>query len=100
MIIIAGNVYVDPSKVEEFVAEARSTMRLGTKNPGCISISFTLDDKEQGSVLVLERWKDQQSLDVHLAQKEVLAIFTKWGPVMRNEVRKYDATNERDPRDA
>ncbi|WP_442845858.1 putative quinol monooxygenase [Leeuwenhoekiella sp. H156] len=99
MIIIAGNVYVNPFEVEAFVSEARTTIPLGLKNKGCISISFTLDDKDAGSMLVLERWKDQASLDKHLAQPEVVALFTKWGPKMRNEVKKYDALNERDPRD-
>ena len=50
-------------------------------------------------MLVLERWIDQASLDKHLAQPEVIALFTKWGPKMKNEVKKYDALNERDPRD-
>jgi hypothetical protein len=29
----------------------------------------------------------------------VVALFTKWGSSMRNEVRKFDATNERSPRE-
>lgn len=98
MIIIAGNVFVDPTEIEEFVKEARATMALGKANEGCISITFTIDDKETGSVLVLERWKDQALLDRHLSLPEVVAIFSKWGPKMNNEVKKYDASNERDPR--
>tara|TARA_R110002020_G_scaffold144572_6_gene317628 strand:+ start:250 stop:549 length:300 start_codon:yes stop_codon:yes gene_type:complete len=99
MIIIAGNVYVSPSDIEAFVKEARKTIPLGLKNPGCVSMSFTLEDKSTGSMLVLERWKDQKSLDKHLAQAEVISLFKKWGSKMKNEVKKYDATNERDPRD-
>lgn len=99
MIIIAGYVNVSPKEVENFVAEARKTIPLGLNNPGCISISFTLEDKEKGTMLVLERWKDQTSLDKHLSQPEVIALFTKWGPIMRNHVKKYDGLNERDPRD-
>ncbi|GAA1086070.1 hypothetical protein GCM10009579_03380 [Streptomyces javensis] len=31
------------------------------------------------------------------ASPKVMALFTKWGPHMRNEVRKIDVLNERDP---
>lgn len=72
---------------------------LGLKTPGCISLSFTLDDKEKGAVLVLERWKDQSALDKHLSLTEVVALFEKWSSKIRTEVRKHDASNERDPRD-
>jgi len=33
-----------------------------------------------------------------LLKIEVIGLIKKWGPKMRNEVRMYDASNERDPR--
>jgi quinol monooxygenase YgiN len=98
-LFIAGRVYVDPTEVEELVAEARQTMPLALANPGCLLFSFTLDDRAAGSMLVLEHWRSQQALDAHLAQPAVIALFTKWGGKMRNEVRKFDAHNERSPRE-
>lgn len=99
MLIICGNVFVEPAEVEEFVAEARKTIPLALANTGCLFISFTLDDPAAGSILVLERWRDQQELETHLAKPEVVALFTKWAGKMKNEVMKYDATNERSPRE-
>lgn len=99
MIIVAGNVFVSSDEVETFVNEARKTIPLGLSNPGCVNLTFTVDDKEKGSMLVFELWKDQASLDKHLTQPEVITLFTKWAPKMRNEVKKYDALNERNPRD-
>lgn len=98
-LIIAGRVYVDPTEVEELVAEARQTIPLALANPGCLLFSFTLDDRAAGSMLVLEHWHSQQALDAHLAQPAVIALFTKWGSRMKNEVRKFDAHNERSPRE-
>jgi quinol monooxygenase YgiN len=97
MLIIAGQVFVDTSEIETFVAEARKTIPLAYENKGCLFISFTVDDHNAGSMLVLERWKDRISLDEHLSRIEVKELFTKWGSKMRNEVRMYDASNERDP---
>jgi quinol monooxygenase YgiN len=98
MLIIAGQVFVNTLEIETFVSEARKTIPLAYENEGCLFISFTVDDHKQGSMLVLERWKDRESLDKHLSRIEVIELFTKWGPKMRNEVRMYDASNERDPR--
>ena len=99
MIIIAGLVHVAPDRVLEFVAEAQATYPIAAANAGSRLISFAVHDAATGTVAVLETWTSQEALDRHLATPEVIAIFTKWGPHMRNEVRKFDATNERDPRD-
>ncbi|MEU7145361.1 antibiotic biosynthesis monooxygenase [Nocardia sp. NPDC046473] len=97
-IIVSGRVFVPTRDVETFVAEAQSTYPIAAANPGNLLISFTLHDAASGTVTVLEQWSSQEALDRHLATPEVKALFTKWIPHMRNEVRKFDVTNERDPR--
>jgi len=99
MLIIAGHVFVAPSDVDAFLADARSTLALGRAAEGNLFFSFTLDDPAEGSVTVLERWRDKASLEAYLARSEVVAIFTRWMGRMRNEVKMYDASNERSPRD-
>ncbi|MDR7302945.1 putative quinol monooxygenase [Haloactinomyces albus] len=98
MIIIAGRVQVSPADLDEFIADARATYPVAAANPGNILISFCVDDATTGTVTVLEEWSSQEALDRHLSAPEVIAIFTKWGPRMHNQVRKFDALNERDPR--
>jgi quinol monooxygenase YgiN len=97
-IIVAGRVFVPPGDVDTFVAEARSTYPVAAANPGNVLISFSVEDAATGAVTVLEQWTSQEALERHLATPEVRAMFAKWGPHMRNEVRKFDARNERDPR--
>lgn len=97
-LIVAGRVFVPAGDVETFIAEAQATYPIAAANPGNVLISFCVEDAAAGSVTVLEQWASQEALDRHLAAPEVLALFAKWGPHMRNEVRKYDAFNERDPR--
>lgn len=99
MLIIAGHVFVAPFDVDAFLADARSTLALGRAAEGNLFFSFTLDDPAEGSVTVLERWRDKASLEAYLARSEVVAIFTRWMGRMRNEVKMYDASNERSPRD-
>jgi quinol monooxygenase YgiN len=97
-LIVAGRVFVPTVDVHTFVAEAKATYPVAAANPGNILISFCLDDATTGAVAVLEQWASQDALDRHLSTPEVTALFTKWAPVMRNEVRKYDVVNERFPR--
>ncbi|MGC0420058.1 putative quinol monooxygenase [Embleya sp. AB8] len=97
-IIIAGRVFVPAKDVETFIAEAQSTYPIAAANPGNVSISFCVEDAATGTVTVLEQWASQEALDRHLATPEVMALFAKWSPHMRNEVRRFDVLNERDPR--
>lgn len=97
-LIVAGRVFVPADDVETFVAEAQATYPIAAANPGNVLISFCVEDAAAGTVTVLEQWASQEALDRHLAAPEVMALFAKWSPHMRNEVRKYDALNERDPR--
>jgi quinol monooxygenase YgiN len=98
-LIVAGRVYVAPTEVERLVAEAQQTVLLALANPGCLLMAFTLDNLAAGSMLVFEHWHSQEALAAHLAKPEVVAFFTKWSRRMRNEVRKFDATNERSLRE-
>ncbi|GGP36751.1 putative quinol monooxygenase [Saccharothrix coeruleofusca] len=97
-VIVAGRVFVPAEDVEAFIAEARATYPVAAANPGNVLISFSVEDAAAGAVTVLEQWTSQEALDRHLATPEVQAIFAKWGPRMRNEVREFDALDERDPR--
>ncbi|WP_010187652.1 putative quinol monooxygenase [Sphingomonas sp. PAMC 26605] len=98
MLIIAGHVFVAPSDVDAFMTDARATLPFGRSADGNLFFSFTLDDPGEGSVTVLERWRDRTALNAYLARPEVVEIFQRWGGRMRNEVKMYDASNERSPR--
>jgi quinol monooxygenase YgiN len=98
MIMIAGHVHLDPADVDEFMVDAQATYPVAAANPGNVLLSFAVDNAEKGTVTVLEEWKSTDALAAHLATHQVQQIFAKWTARMRNEVRMFDATNERDPR--
>ena len=98
MIIIAGQVHVDPDDVTEFITEAKATYPIAAANPGNILLSFCVDSAATGTITVLEQWMTQEALATHLGTPQVQQLFAKWTPRMRNGVRMFDAVNERDPR--
>jgi quinol monooxygenase YgiN len=99
MIIVCGFVHLNSRDVDNFMNDAQVSLSLARSAPGCLLISFAIDDHKAGRIVVVERWKSQEDLDQHLTRPEVVAIFQKWSPRIKNKVRKFDASNERDPRE-
>ncbi|MET7568327.1 antibiotic biosynthesis monooxygenase [Streptomyces sp. NPDC005492] len=92
-VIIAGRVFVPVEDVETFVAEARATSYpLAAANPGNVLMSFCVEAAATGAVTVLEQWTSQDALDRHVATPEVTALLATWGTRIRNEVRRFDAS--------
>ena len=51
---------------------------------------------EDGTVLVYERWRDQDALAAHLWQPSVTGVLGAWADkIDTSGVRKFDAGNER-----
>ncbi|KQO64513.1 putative quinol monooxygenase [Curtobacterium sp. Leaf261] len=99
-IIIAGRVFLPPEQVRDYLADAQALYPIGEANPGARLISFGLDDEAAGVVTILEHFGSQEAQDRHFSHPDVVAFLTKWSPLMRNEVLKFDASNERNPTEA
>jgi quinol monooxygenase YgiN len=89
-----GYVHLDPSDVDEFLADIQ-VIAPGTRaENGCLFYAVTLDDPHAGRMLVVERWQDQESLTAHLEGQQA-AAFQKWMNRIKIDVLKYEASNER-----
>lgn len=96
MLIIAGHIITDPSLAESLAADLRAGRERTRTEDGCLAYNFALDDADKGSVLVYERWRDQASLDVHLATPEVAELMGGWVDKIQLAVKIYDVSAERD----
>lgn len=95
MIILAGHLKTSPDLVEELSAALNSLVDDTIKEDGCLDYHFAIDDKARGTVLVYERWRDEASLNTHLAQPAIGAVLGGWADRIEIMVRKFDASNER-----
>lgn len=95
MLMIAGHIRTDPSAARELADDLRAGIGRTLREDGCLSYSFALDDEAAGTVLVLERWRDEASLAAHLAGPEIGNLLGKWQGRITLEVSKYDLSNER-----
>lgn len=95
MIIINGHVKADPACVHELLADLKAGVARTQTEDGCLFYAFGIDDPEAGTILAMERWRDQAALDVHLATPAVRALMDKWAGRFEVAVRLFDASNER-----
>lgn len=95
MIILAGHLKTRSELVEELAAALASLVADTIKEDGCLNYHFAIDDKEAGTILVYERWRDQDALNTHLALPAIGAVLGGWADRIEIAVRKFDASNER-----
>ena len=100
MLIVAGGIRLkNPSDLNEFVEDARKSIPAARASDGNISFTCMVDDAVAGEAFMFERWRDESALQTYLTRPEVAALFAKWGHRIENDVKKFDASNERSPRD-
>jgi quinol monooxygenase YgiN len=95
MIILAGHLTTSPDLVDELLAALNSLLDDTRKEYGCLDYHFAIEDRNAGSILVYERWSDQDALSAHLAQPTVGSVLGGWADKIEIAVRKFDASNER-----
>lgn len=95
MIILAGHLKTSPDLVEELAAALQSLVADTVLEDGCLDYHFAIDSKAEGSILVYERWRDQDALTTHLALPAIGAVLGGWADRIEIAVRKFDAANER-----
>jgi len=95
MLIVMGDMHIDPSDVRQFLAELKELAVVTRQRPGNISYDAALDDPGTGRLLIAERWTDQAALSAHLDAEETKAFVARWQGRMHGDVRKFDASNER-----
>ena len=99
MLIVAGTITMkEVSDLETFMTDARSIIPIAQSSDGNLFFTCAVDDAAAGTALMYEQWTDEESLAKYLAREEVKSLFAKWSSRMENAVRKFDASNERDPR--
>jgi quinol monooxygenase YgiN len=96
MLIITGYIYVDLADLAQFRADLTALAAVTRQRAGNISYDAAIDTSEPGRLLMAERWVDQAALNAHLAAADTIAFVDRWGGLFRADIRKYDASNERD----
>jgi quinol monooxygenase YgiN len=96
VLIVAGMFEVEPDRRQEFLTDREDSMRKSRAEPGCLEYVMSADPIDPGRVVLLERWADQQSLDVHLSAMQGAPPPPAEGVALKSAVvTVYDVSGER-----
>jgi quinol monooxygenase YgiN len=92
MLIVAGEIEIDPGRREEAVTAARQVMEATRREPGCITYTFSADLVEPGRFRIFEEWESQAALDAHFATPHMATFSAKVGGlgVRAMRIQKYE----------
>lgn len=96
MLIVTGHMYVDHLDLARFLRDLEVLAAATRQRRGNIAYDYAVADPLAGRLLISERWADQSTLSAHLDAVDTVAFVSRWRGRMRGDIRKYDASNERD----
>jgi quinol monooxygenase YgiN len=96
MLIVAGIIKIDPAKWPMLEAAFDAMREATLREAGCIEYQAYVDRKDKGTVLLLEKWKDDAALEAHFATPHMAEFGKAIGGagVVSTDVRKYDVSAE------
>jgi quinol monooxygenase YgiN len=62
MVIVAGQLFVDPAQRERYLADCVGVVRQARSAPGCLDFAITADLIDPGRINVFERWVSQEAV--------------------------------------
>ena len=74
MLIVAGEIEIDPARREDAIAAAREMMAATRQEAGCVQYAFSADLAEPGRFRIFEEWESQAALDAHFATPHMAAF--------------------------
>ena len=97
MIMVVGRIFVDPSDLEEFVSDTQSAASGAESQEGCLFYSFSVENAANGATVFVERWRDEETHNMHRSRAASVQWYEKWSTKIRIEMQMYDLHNERAP---
>jgi quinol monooxygenase YgiN len=63
MIIVSGEVYVDPTDRDDYLEERRDVIEAARDSAGCVDFYLTADPLEPGRINVYEQWESAAAVE-------------------------------------
>jgi quinol monooxygenase YgiN len=62
MVIVAGQIFVDPAGRERYLAGCADVVEQARRAPGCLDFAITADLIDPGRINIFERWETQEAV--------------------------------------
>ena len=97
MLIIAGHFQVRSTSLDEILTYIPNLERDTRSEDGCMLYAIALDDPSSARFVIIEKWRDQEALQAHLALPATKQFVAKLqDTVTEIELKIHEITGERD----
>ena len=86
MIVVAGEIEIEPGAADGVVEDVRAMVTETRKESGCTTYSFSLDMTDPSIVRIYECWEDEPSLAAHMKTAHMAAFQATIGKVAPKSV--------------
>lgn len=86
MIIVTAMMHVRTGKKEAFILEAKDLISATRKEEGCINYDLLANIEDENALVMLERWKDNDSLKKHSKTDQFLQFEVAIEPLLAKGV--------------
>lgn len=89
MISIVAKFVVNPDKEKEFLALTKELVKASNEEKGCVEYGLHKDVNKEHTWCMLEKWKDQDTIDEHNSSKHYTSIVPQLVKMATVEVDTY-----------
>jgi len=95
MIIVTAMMHVKNGKKEAFILEAKDLISASRKEDGCINYNLLTDIEDENALVMLEQWKDIDSLKKHMKTDHFLQFEVAIEPFLSNvvDIKSYSVND-------
>ena len=86
MIIVTAMMNVKNGKKEAFILEAKDLISSTRKEDGCIDYNLLANTEDENALVMLEQWKDFDSLKKHMKTDQFLQFEVSIEPLLAKGV--------------
>ncbi len=91
MIIVTAMMHIKTGKKEAFILEAKDLISSTRKEEGCINYNLLANIEDENALVMLEQWKDIESLNKHMKTDQFLQFEVTIEPLLAKgvDIRSY-----------
>jgi len=95
MLIVAGNITIDPAHVDQLRSAAAAMMAATLEEPGCVEYVFSVSVADPGTVQIFEIWESAEDLEKHFEMPHMATFRETMGRlnVTGRDLSRYEVAS-------
>ena len=92
MIVITGQIRTDQETLPRLYARLKALCESSRAEDGCLFYHMGMEDEEQGILMAMEGWRDQEALTTHLALPAITQLLGDFEGQYTNDIQIHQVS--------